>query len=114
MPLYTAKVPLLTGAEDDPVIRATFYPEGTVAVNAQAARAKANFEQALDAVGIPILLTPGQLVIVDNYRQLHRREYFRPNYDGYDRHLKRVSVYQSFQSVRQRQGCYTRILQGRI
>jgi L-asparagine oxygenase len=39
-----------------------------------------------------IVLAPGDLLIIDNYRAVHGRRPFRARYDGRDRWLKRISV----------------------
>ncbi|MGD1066421.1 MAG: guanitoxin biosynthesis L-enduracididine beta-hydroxylase GntD [Vulcanimicrobiaceae bacterium] len=47
---------------------------------------------AIDASLGEVILEPGQILFVDNYRALHGRRPFRARYDGADRWLKRVDV----------------------
>jgi L-asparagine oxygenase len=39
-----------------------------------------------------VVLQPGDMAFLDNYRVVHGREPFSPRYDGHDRGLKRVNV----------------------
>jgi len=114
VPQYSEPVPLISGAVDDPIVRAALFPGGTLALDQEAAAVLAKFEKMLDLVAQGKILQPGQLFVVDNYRQMHRRSFFKPSFNGYDRHLKRIFVYHSFQNIRHLQGRYTRILSGRF
>ena len=46
-----------------------------------------------------VVLQPGDLVFMDNYRVVHGREPFTPRYDGHDRWLKRVNLIRDIRRV---------------
>ena len=46
----------------------------------------------LDATLQDLVLKPGDIVFIDNYRTVHGRRPFKARYDGYDRWLKRVNI----------------------
>ncbi|HEX8189478.1 MAG TPA: guanitoxin biosynthesis L-enduracididine beta-hydroxylase GntD [Pyrinomonadaceae bacterium] len=46
----------------------------------------------IDAKLSEVVLQPGDILFVDNYRAVHGRKSFRARYDGTDRWLKRVNV----------------------
>lgn len=46
-----------------------------------------------------VVLRPGDLAFLDNYRVVHGREPFYPRYDGHDRWLKRVNVIRDIRRV---------------
>lgn len=81
---------VLHGDPDDPMLGydrellAPETPEATAAVQA--------LSDALDQVTEPIKLTPGDLVIIDNYRTTHARTPFSPRWDGKDRWLHRLYI----------------------
>lgn len=85
-----AKVLVLHGDPDDPLLGydrellAPDTPERVAAVTALTA--------ALDQVTEPVKLTPGDLLIVDNYRTTHARTPFSPRWDGQDRWLHRLYI----------------------
>jgi alpha-ketoglutarate-dependent taurine dioxygenase len=39
-----------------------------------------------------IVLSPGMVLFIDNYRAVHGRKPFRARYDGTDRWLKRINI----------------------
>jgi Fe(II)/alpha-ketoglutarate-dependent arginine beta-hydroxylase len=57
-----------------------------------AAHAFEAFCGALDARLYEVILQPGDVVFVDNYKAVHGRNSFKANFDGTDRWLKRVLV----------------------
>jgi L-asparagine oxygenase len=46
----------------------------------------------LEASATDVLLGPGDLVILDNFKAVHGRRPFQPRYDGRDRWLKRIHI----------------------
>lgn len=46
-----------------------------------------------------VVLRPGDLAFLDNYRVVHGREPFTPRYDGHDRWLKRVNLIRDIRRV---------------
>lgn len=85
-----AKVRPLYGDADDPYLG--YDRELLVPDDPQDAEAVAVLSKALDEVTEAIHLTPGDLLIVDNFRTTHARTPFVPRWDGHDRWLHRVYI----------------------
>jgi alpha-ketoglutarate-dependent taurine dioxygenase len=82
-----AAVAPLYGDPDDPMLgydRELLAPEDPAHKEAVAALSK-----ALDQVTEAVYLTPGDLLVVDNFRTTHARTPFTPRWDGKDRWLHR-------------------------
>ncbi|MEW2544886.1 clavaminate synthase Cs1 [Streptomyces sp. NPDC047002] len=85
-----AQVKPLYGEKDDPFLgydRELLAPEDPADAKAVDALSK-----ALDEVTEAVYLTPGDLLIVDNFRTTHARTPFTPRWDGKDRWLHRVYI----------------------
>ncbi|WP_406360962.1 clavaminate synthase family protein [Streptomyces sp. NBC_00715] len=85
-----AEVKALYGNEKDPFLgydRELLAPEEPADKEAVAA-----LSQALDDVTEAVKLTPGDLLIIDNFRTTHARTPFSPRWDGKDRWLHRVYI----------------------
>ncbi|MFF1653230.1 clavaminate synthase Cs1 [Streptomyces sp. NPDC058255] len=85
-----ANVRPLYGDENDPYLgydRELLAPEEPADKEAVAALSK-----ALDDVTESVKLTPGDLLIIDNFRTTHARTPFSPRWDGKDRWLHRVYI----------------------
>lgn len=81
---------VLSGTPDDPQLR---YDRELLAPNTPAAAAAvAALTDALDQVTETIRLSPGDLLVVDNYRTTRARTPFSPRWDGTDRWLHRLYV----------------------
>jgi L-asparagine oxygenase len=50
------------------------------------------FTKAIDAALTQIVLQPGDIAFIDNFRAVHGREPFTARYDGTDRWLKRLNI----------------------
>lgn len=57
-----------------------------------------------------VVLRPGDLAFLDNYRVVHGREPFNPRYDGHDRWLKRVNVIRDIRRVFVQTRALTRVI----
>lgn len=84
-------VAILFGAPDAPYLRIdpAFMDEIEDAEEREA------FEEicaAIDRVMSGVVLKPGDIVFVDNYRMVHGRKPFRARFDGTDRWLRRLNV----------------------
>ncbi|MCE7008166.1 TauD/TfdA family dioxygenase [Kibdelosporangium philippinense] len=85
-----ARVKVFVGDADDPLLG---YDRELLAPDTpQATEALAVLSKALDEVTVPVKLTPGDLVIIDNYRTTHARTPFTPRWDGEDRWLHRMYI----------------------
>lgn len=83
--------PVLVGAPEDPDVRVDFA--NTCPTDDRAAAAMAALREAVESVRGELVLTAGDLAIVDNRVSLHGRSAFTPRYDGNDRWLQRVFVH---------------------
>ncbi|MFI1002576.1 clavaminate synthase Cs1 [Streptomyces galbus] len=85
-----ADVKPLYGDASDPYLgydRELLAPEDPADKEAVAALSK-----ALDDVTVGVRLTPGDVLIIDNFRTTHARTPFTPRWDGEDRWLHRVYI----------------------
>ncbi len=65
----------------------------------------------LERVQQDIVVTPGTLLIVDNYLAVHGRRSFQARYDGTDRWLKKLTVSRNLRrGTRNRDGIHHRVL----
>lgn len=84
-------VAVLFGDPDSPYVRIDPHymraPESVPAREALAA-----FTEAIDAAMSGVVLRPGDIVFLDNYRVVHGRKPFRARFDGTDRWLRRLNV----------------------
>ncbi|MFC8827461.1 TauD/TfdA family dioxygenase [Streptomyces sp. NPDC057137] len=83
--------PVLGGAPDDPDIRVDF--NATSGVDQDAKEALHRLHQALTETSSELVLSPGDMVFLDNRLVVHGRSAFTPRYDGNDRWLHRVFVH---------------------
>jgi L-asparagine oxygenase len=81
---------ILFGPPDFPYLRIDF--DFASALDGDAGTAMSRAFEALRASVERVVLKPGDMAFLDNYRVVHGREPFSPRYDGLDRWLKRVNV----------------------
>jgi Fe(II)/alpha-ketoglutarate-dependent arginine beta-hydroxylase len=92
--LNTAPPPVavLFGSRNRPYMRADPYfmtvPDG----DAPAARALDHFIAAMDAAMRDVVLAPGEICFLDNFKVVHGRKPFTARLDGTDRWLKRICI----------------------
>jgi Fe(II)/alpha-ketoglutarate-dependent arginine beta-hydroxylase len=86
------KVPVLFGASQSPYLRLDPYFMEKIEDDEEAANALNALIRAINMNLKAITLQPGDYCFIDNYRAVHGREAFKPNYDGSDRWLKRINV----------------------
>lgn len=94
-------VPILSGARQGPYIR--LDPPFTVALRHQdkdASSALQDLTRVLAANLVDISLSPGDVLIVDNYRTVHGRRPFCARYDGSDRWLRKVCTTRNLRASR--------------
>lgn len=84
-------VAVLFGDPDDPYIR--IDPHFMRGVQGSAEQeALDEVTRALDAALTEIILRPGDICFIDNYRMVHGRNAFTPRFDGTDRWLRRLNI----------------------
>jgi Fe(II)/alpha-ketoglutarate-dependent arginine beta-hydroxylase len=86
------KIALLSGDPRSPYIRIDHYFMDPVEDNPEAQKAFAALIEALDAEIGDMVLEPGDVCFIDNFKAVHGRRAFKARYDGHDRWLKRVNI----------------------
>ncbi|UQA94002.1 TauD/TfdA family dioxygenase [Streptomyces halobius] len=83
---------VLFGPEDDPYLRIDADFTSPLPGDAEAERAMNFAAERLAGATERVVLNPGEVAFIDNYRVIHGRDTFTPRYDGTDRWLKRTSL----------------------
>lgn len=86
------KIPLLSGDPRSPYIRIDPYFMDPVTDNPRAQRAFEALVKAIDGKIEDLVLQPGDICFLDNFKAVHGRRAFKARYDGYDRWFKRMNV----------------------
>ncbi|MCX5206938.1 TauD/TfdA family dioxygenase [Streptomyces sp. NBC_00237] len=82
---------VLFGSEDDPYLCIDpYFMTGSQGEEEQ--RALDAFSAAVDDALGDVILRPGDIGIIDNFRAVHGRKPFRARFDGTDRWLRRLNV----------------------
>ena len=91
--LATAPEPVavLFGDPDSPYVRIDPFYMRDVQGKAEA-EVLGRFIKAVDKAITGVVLEPGDICFIDNYRAVHGRKPFRARYDGTDRWLRRLNV----------------------
>jgi Fe(II)/alpha-ketoglutarate-dependent arginine beta-hydroxylase len=87
-----APVAVLFGDPAHPYLRIDPHFMGVVPGDTVAAGALETLIGALDGCLANLVLTPGDIAFLDNYRVVHGRRPFTPSYRGDDRWLKKILV----------------------
>lgn len=96
-------ISILSGSSEEPFMRMDAY--FTSAVDPVAARSLEEFESLMEAIAKPVILDPGDLLLVNNHLVAHGRKPYQPGFDGSDRWLKRgLCAYDLRQSAKVREG----------
>jgi enduracididine beta-hydroxylase len=85
-------VAVLEGDRETPYLRLDPFFMEAVPGDDEARRSLEVLIAAVDSSLRHAALTPGDVLVIDNYRCVHGRDSFIPRYDGTDRWLKRVNV----------------------
>ena len=93
-------VAILSGGTDFPEIAVS--ANGVRPLTRSAERALARLQEACREVARPVLLAPGQALLINNRKGVHARSVFRARYDGTDRWVQRTYVRRSLWSIRYR------------
>ncbi|WP_043619527.1 guanitoxin biosynthesis L-enduracididine beta-hydroxylase GntD [Nonomuraea candida] len=94
-------VAVLFGDPDDPYVR--IDPHFMRDVQGLAEQEALDvLTRALDAALTEIVLQPGDICFVDNYRMVHGRNAFTPRFDGTDRWLRRLNITRDLRKSRSR------------
>jgi Fe(II)/alpha-ketoglutarate-dependent arginine beta-hydroxylase len=87
-----APTPVIFGSMQDPYLRIDPYFMTPVPGRPDAARALRLLIDELDGGLADLVLLPGDVCFIDNYRAVHGRRRFSARYDGRDRWLKKIIV----------------------
>ena len=85
-------IAVLSGQYEDPYLRLDTSCIKALPHEPEAQEALEYFIQEAFRVARQLVLQPGDLLFLDNYRLVHGRTAFTPRYDGTDRWLQRVSI----------------------
>lgn len=88
----TKKVSVMFGHHQSPYIRIDPYFMERVEDNERAQLSVENLIKAIDAALLDVVLLPGDILFIDNYKTVHGRKPFKARYDGKDRWLKRINI----------------------
>lgn len=88
--LWSKATPIISGSAYYPEVRVNF--NGTIALTPVAAAALKEFQNALDAVMMKLVLQPGELLIIDNRKAVHGRTAFKATFGPQVRWLQRAYV----------------------
>ncbi|OTA19597.1 clavaminate synthase [Xenorhabdus beddingii] len=84
--------PLLTGDGKETYMRYDPLYLDKAALNTEDLEAVAELEALTEATVFDLVLTPGEIAFIDNYRCAHGRKAYQPRFDGTDRWLKRTQI----------------------
>jgi L-asparagine oxygenase len=87
-----ALVSVLFGPPDRPYLRIDPAYMTAAPGDGPAEQALAEVYELVDGSLLDVALTPGDVLILDNYRGVHGRRPFQARYNGRDRWLKRVNI----------------------
>ncbi|MEU0485028.1 guanitoxin biosynthesis L-enduracididine beta-hydroxylase GntD [Streptosporangium sp. NPDC006013] len=93
-------VAVLFGDPDDPYIRIDPHYMGGIQEE-NAGKALAAFGTALDSAMTGVVLKPGDICLIDNYKAVHGRSPFSARFDGTDRWLRRLNVARDLRKSRE-------------
>jgi Fe(II)/alpha-ketoglutarate-dependent arginine beta-hydroxylase len=86
------KMSVLFGKPESPYIRIDPYFMDPQQIDPEAQEALEILTHSMDAALQDLVLEPGDVVFIDNYRAVHGRKPFKARYDGNDRWLKRINI----------------------
>ncbi|WP_128430366.1 TauD/TfdA family dioxygenase [Streptomyces cyaneus] len=101
---------VLFGPAEFPYLRMDADFTSPLSGDTDAERAMAECAERLNASAERVVLRPGMVAFLDNYRVVHGRDVFTPRYDGTDRWLKRTSVVRDLRRTYVHTGKRSRVL----
>lgn len=84
--------PVLTGSGDHIHMRYDPLYMDKAALDTEELEAVAELEALAESAVFDLVLSPGEIAFIDNYRCAHGRKAYQPRYDGTDRWLKRTQI----------------------
>jgi len=95
------KIAVLSGDPRSPYIRIDPYFMDKIEDNPRAQRALEALAQAIDSELKDVVLEPGEICFIDNFKAVHGRRAFKARYDGRDRWLKRINITRDLRKSRE-------------
>jgi Fe(II)/alpha-ketoglutarate-dependent arginine beta-hydroxylase len=106
-----AKLAVLYGDPAAPYCRIDPYFMDPLHDDQEAQRALDALIASLEWNLMGVVLEPGEILFIDNYRTVHGRKPFKARYDGNDRWLKRINITRDLRKSRDaRADCASRII----
>jgi Fe(II)/alpha-ketoglutarate-dependent arginine beta-hydroxylase len=96
------RVPVLSGDRDAPYLRIDPPYMSSLPGDERAAAALRRLTALLEARLVDVVLRPGDVCFIDNYRAVHGRRPFQARYNGTDRWLRKVIVSKDLRKSRAR------------
>ncbi|CAM3735425.1 TauD/TfdA family dioxygenase [Xenorhabdus thuongxuanensis] len=84
--------PILTGSGNNIHMRYDPLYLDKEALDDEEREAVAELEKLTESAVFDLVLSPGEVAFIDNYRCAHGRKAYQPKYDGTDRWLKRTQI----------------------
>ncbi|MCC8378230.1 MULTISPECIES: TauD/TfdA family dioxygenase [Xenorhabdus] len=84
--------PVLTGSGEHIHMRYDPLYMDKAALDTEELEAVAELEALAESAVFDLVLSPGEIAFIDNYRCAHGRKAYQPRYDGTDRWLKRTQI----------------------
>jgi Fe(II)/alpha-ketoglutarate-dependent arginine beta-hydroxylase len=96
-------VAVLSGAPDAPYLRIdpSYMGDARHLMDPAALAALDHMCAAIDAAMTGVVLRPGDICFIDNYRAVHGRRSFRARFDGTDRWLRRLNIARDLRKSRE-------------
>jgi Fe(II)/alpha-ketoglutarate-dependent arginine beta-hydroxylase len=101
------RVAVLFGGDEAPYLRLDPFFMERLTDNPAAQEALDALCRSLDRNLQDLVLRPGDLCFIDNFRAVHGRKPFRARYDGKDRWLKRINVARDLRKSREQRASST-------
>jgi len=95
------KIAVLSGDPRSPYIRIDPYFMDRLDDQPRAQRALDALSRAIDSRLTDVVLAPGDICFIDNFKAVHGRRAFKARYDGRDRWLKRINVTRDLRKSRE-------------
>lgn len=112
MKRHPDKIAILSGDPRSPYVRIDHYFMDRLEDNPRAQDALDAFVKAVDEQIGDVLLHPGDICFIDNFKAVHGRRAFKARYDGHDRWFKRINITRDLRKSRaERSGATSRIIQ---
>jgi enduracididine beta-hydroxylase len=105
------KLSVLFGSPTSPYIRLDPYFMDAPEDDPKGHQALKTIIHSMDEVIHGLVLEPGDILFIDNYRAVHGRKPFKARYDGMDRWLKRINITRDLRKSRDaRLSCTDRLI----